>query len=761
MDDSCKTKEELIEELDFLRREVAELRISCAVRRPVADELAATCHVFETLTGTLSGMTYRRRNDRQWTLEAAGKGCRELTGYPAADLTGNRRVSFGDLLNPGDRERAWQEVQEALEKRKPFQVSYRLTTADGTVKWVWEKGRGITSPAGEIVAIEGFVMDVTELKGADERLRQSEETVRALLNAPVEPIFLIDTAGTVLAANEALARRLGATVQGVVGNNILDFLPKQAGEQRRVRAEEVIRTGRPLRYEEEREGRVIDITIYPVLNSGGEVERLAVFATDVTMRNNLEKEMMALTDELEHRVVQRTSQLEAVIRTLRKEISERKKAEKSLRQSEERYRTLFEAMQEGFALHEIICDGDGSPSDYRFLEVNPAFEEITGLKRDDIIGRTVHEVMPGTEREWIDRYGQVALSGMPARFEQYSRELGKFFKVIAFSPKPGQFAAVFTDITERKRADEEVRTLNAELESRVRERTTQLEEANWELKVLNGNLEHQRRETESARLQAEAANRAKSDFLANMSHELRTPLNSVIGFSEVLQDELYGPLNDRQKGYVANTLKSGKHLLELINDILDLSKVEAGKLELGPSRFPLRPVLDASLAMLREKAAKNGIQLGLEIEHKADTEIEADERKLKQIMFNLLSNAVKFTPEGGTVRVVARKVRGSMFKVQGSKEQNVEHRTSNVEPDADFVEISVADTGIGIKEEDLPRLFAPFQQLDAGFTRQYEGTGLGLALTKKLVELHGGRIWAESEFGRGSRFTFAIPAARG
>jgi len=520
----------------------------------------------------------------------------------------------------------------------------------------------------------------------------------------------------------------------------------------------VIRTGRPLRYEEEREGCIIDITMYPVFNSGGEVERLAVFAADITVRNHLEEEMISLTAELEERVVQRTAQLQSLIKALKKEISVRKKAEKELRQSEERYRTLFEAMREGFALHEIICDGNGWPHGYRFLEVNPAFEEITGLKRDEIIGRTVHEVMPGTEREWIDRYGQVALSGKPARFEQHFRELDKFFKIIAFSPKPGQFAVILTDITERKRADEEVRTLNAELESRVRERTAQFEEANWELKVLNGNLEHQRRETEMARHQAEAANRAKSDFLANMSHELRTPLNSVIGFSEVLQDELYGPLNERQKLYVANALKSGRHLLELINDILDLSKVEAGKLELEPSRFPLRPVLDTSLAMFQEKAQKHGLRLDLKFGPVADLEIEADERKLKQIMFNLLSNAVKFTPEGGAVSVHARKVLSSELLVLISDSKL---KTQNSKPDADFIEISVADTGIGIKEEDLPRLFAPFQQLDAGFTRRYEGTGLGLALTKRLVELHGGRIRAESEFGSGSRFTFAIPAARG
>ncbi|MFZ6007028.1 MAG: ATP-binding protein [Nitrospirota bacterium] len=279
---------------------------------------------------------------------------------------------------------------------------------------------------------------------------------------------------------------------------------------------------------------------------------------------------------------------------------------------------------------------------------------------------------------------------------------------------------------ELSRSNEELQAMNEELQS-----------MNEEVHAMNEELQAQQKELMEANFKLAEASKAKSDFLANMSHELRTPLNSILGFSEILTDELYGKLNEKQQEYVKDIHSSGKHLLNLINDILDLSKVESGKMELEPCSFPLRDVLNASIAMLKEKAIKHNIKLGLEIEPEADTVIEADERKLKQIMFNLLSNAVKFTQDGGSVSVQARKV--------GSQ-----HET-------DFIEISVIDTGIGIKSEDVPRLFKEFTQLESPYDKRYEGTGLGLALTRRLVELHGGKTWVESEFGKGSKFTFAIP----
>lgn len=244
-------------------------------------------------------------------------------------------------------------------------------------------------------------------------------------------------------------------------------------------------------------------------------------------------------------------------------------------------------------------------------------------------------------------------------------------------------------------------------------------------------------ESEVTRLAAEEASRAKSEFLSNMSHEFRTPLNSIIGFSEALEDKLSGPLNEKQGQYVGLVLGGGRHLLALVNDILDLSKVEAGRMDLEPEKVRVKELLSGINELFGTKAAERGLALRLELAPEADVVIQADRRKLKQVMFNLLSNAVKFTPAGGTVTVRAG--------IDGGR----------------GLEISVADTGMGIKAEDLPKLFKEFGQLDSGYARKHEGTGLGLALTKRLVELHGGEIRAASAgAGKGAAFTFTLPLGK-
>ena len=255
------------------------------------------------------------------------------------------------------------------------------------------------------------------------------------------------------------------------------------------------------------------------------------------------------------------------------------------------------------------------------------------------------------------------------------------------------------------------------LEQRVQERTEELATALSELDEKSRELE--------------AASRHKSEFLANMSHELRTPLNAILGFSQVLRERLFGEVNEKQAEYLDDILTSAHHLLALINDILDLSKVEAGQVELDVAPFSLREALERGVVMVRERATKDGVQVAITALPDADV-VTGDERRIRQVIFNLLSNAVKFTPAGGAVDVSAARLNGE-------------------------VRVSVADTGPGIAVEDYERIFEEFQQTEAG-VEQREGTGLGLALSKQLVELHGGRIWVDSKLGHGSTFVFTLPA---
>jgi signal transduction histidine kinase len=255
-----------------------------------------------------------------------------------------------------------------------------------------------------------------------------------------------------------------------------------------------------------------------------------------------------------------------------------------------------------------------------------------------------------------------------------------------------------------------------------------------ELGTLAANLNQMNEELGRLYEQVETASRHKSEFLANMSHELRTPLNAIIGFSEVLGERMFGELNEKQDEYLKDIHASGQHLLSLINDILDLSKIEAGKMDLEVSDFDLPMAIDNALMLVRERTARKGIELQRSVDERLGG-IQADERKLRQVLLNLLSNAIKFTPEGGRIEVGAKPVDG-------------------------FIEVSVSDTGVGIAAEDQEAVFEEFRQVGTA-DKKVEGTGLGLALSRKFVELHGGKIWVKSQVGAGSTFMFTVPVRRG
>ena len=311
------------------------------------------------------------------------------------------------------------------------------------------------------------------------------------------------------------------------------------------------------------------------------------------------------------------------------------------------------------------------------------------------------------------------------------------------------FNEMLEEIEDRNKALEDYK---ATLEQQVQERTSELMKTNTDLE--NVVLELQR-----AKETAEAANEAKSEFLANMSHELRTPLHHIIGFTDLVVGKNYGDLNDTQVEYLTDVLQSSHHLLSLINDILDLSKVEAGKIELELKDLDLRMFLSNSLTMVKEKAMKHNIQLLCNINGIPET-IQADERKLKQIIYNLISNAVKFTPNGGKVSLSAACVEGcaNMVYKNSPAPQNTNTGIKTGSSSGKVLRITVEDTGIGLKKDDLERIFMPFEQVENTKSRKYQGTGLGLSLTRRLVELHGGVIWAESDGEKkGSTFHFTLP----
>ncbi|QLE59046.1 GAF domain-containing sensor histidine kinase [Nostoc sp. TCL26-01] len=381
------------------------------------------------------------------------------------------------------------------------------------------------------------------------------------------------------------------------------------------------------------------------------------------------------------------------------EARERNIAQEALRKSEAQFRAIFERSSIGIGLVDMKA---------QIVDANPTLCEMLGYSREDLYGKRFTDYM-SQERGDIERYRQLIAEictdteqvdeklhiDMERRFLHRDGRLVWTKLSVSVIPdsqcKPEYFLAIIDDITEQKQTEIKLRNSQAA---------------------------------------AEAGNRAKSEFLATMSHELRTPLNAIMGLSQLLQQEIVGSLNDKQKEYISCMYTSGEQLLALINDILDLSKVEAGKEELSLMPLLVIDICNYALSTVSDRALTKGLKLSIDIDPEANICI-ADERRIKQMLLNLLTNAIKFTPAGEVSLIVKKVSQGITF--------------------------SVVDTGIGIDENHFQFLFEPFKQLDSKLNRQYEGTGLGLALTRKLARLHGGDVTVSSTLGVGSQFTLFLP----
>jgi len=426
-----------------------------------------------------------------------------------------------------------------------------------------------------------------------------------------------------------------------------------------------------------------DLSQRVVLSADDEIGQLGkAFNHMLEYLEHSRRQIMGYTIGLEDKVRQRTAQLH--------------QEKEALRESEQHLQAIWDTIPSGI----VVIDRDT----HQIVDANPFARSLMDQTHEALIGRECHSFICPAEK------GKCPITDLGQKVDGSERKLVKaggetipILKTVLPLTKQGRNLLIesFIDISELKKTQ------------------VRLKESIYA---------------------AEASSRAKSEFLANMSHELRTPLNHILGFTELVTDEVMGNLNPTQKEYLDDVLDSGHHLLSLINDILDLSKIEAGKMELKTSDFDLKAILENSLAMIKEKAMKHGITLDTAIGCIPAT-ISADLRKLKQVLYNLLSNAVKFTPKGGKIFLSAEPATNCKGLDAGGN-----------------IHISVTDTGIGLDTKDLKMIFDPFSQVENYKSKRFQGTGLGLAITKQFVELHGGAIWAESNgVNQGSTFSFVIP----
>lgn len=541
-------------------------------------------------------------------------------------------------------------------------------------------------------------------------LRRSEEYNRNLFTCTPIGLALCTMDGRLLDVNPAFAAILGRTVAETLSLSCWDITPEKYAKQEQAKLESLRAFGRYEPYEMEyihKDGHLVAVRLQGRL-----------------IENNGEQAIWSSVED----------------------ITERIQAEAALRLSEEKFAKTFRNSPDAIALT-ALPDG-------QFVEVNERFLHLSGYVLEEVCGRTTLDLnlwvsLADRQRyiEMLQTQGRV--TGMEVDFRKKNGEVincltsGEVIKVQGSS----YILTVILDISDRREAEDALRKLNVELEQRIANRTETLEVQREELQKsrlalvnLVEDLSQKGRELEQANSKLQELDRLKSMFIASMSHELRTPLNSIIGFTGILLQGMAGPINDEQRDQLGRVYRAGKHLLSLITDVIDIAKIESGKIRAVVEEFPLDAVIDEACEILKVQMAAKGLAL-IKIVPATSIRMGSDRRRLLQCLLNYLSNAVKFS-EKGTVTIEV-KVLGTEARSAGG---------------SDFVEISVSDTGLGIRQEDLPRLFKSFVRLGSSLKNIVPGTGLGLYLTKKLTtEVLGGEVAAESREGEGSKFTLRVP----
>jgi PAS domain S-box-containing protein len=582
--------------------------------------------------------------------------------------------TFLPLIHPDDVE----QVNKSNEKLKypPYECTHqeREMTVEGW-RWFYWLNKAILKPDGTIDEIVAVGSDITSMKEAEFELIASEEKNRALSETTTESIIF--TIGKIcVECNQIACKTFGYSYNEMIGIDVFKLI----AEKDRENVKNLIRTG-----------------------NFGPFEALG-----------LKKDGSLFWGEFNGRIYDYKGS-QVMVGAIR-DISQKKIANEALIQSEKKYWDLFNEMLDGFALLQVIYGKKGVPSDFKILEINPAFELTTRLKKENILGKTLREVMPGIETYLIENFGKTVITGIPFRFESYLDDLKHWYCGIAYCPKKDHFALLLSDITEQK-----------ETERKLIERDKLLNDQNKEYQTLNQELTKLYKELFQAKEKAIESDKLKTAFLANMSHEIRTPMNGIIGFTGLLNKD-----TDEEKRikYIEIIQKNTLQLLNIINDIVDISKIEAGQIDIDLITFNLDEFTQNLADLHLKKSYEKNIILKLENFDK-EIEIIADENKLRQIFINLLDNAFKFTEKG------------SISFGYGIKD--------------DSIVFYVSDTGIGIDPENHQTIFERFRQAELSSARKYGGTGLGLSISRAFIEKMGGRIWLESELGKGAKFQFSLP----